>query len=329
VQTPDPQINRYINRWGKKELVWMARLWRNGISTPWRNELQDAMGYSLVDPDAARHRNAYGLVRMWDGDWTDPMNGPGRKGEGGSAWSNFALAYGCKLLEPLARQLGKTDLADRCLAYHQELGRAVREHLWCGKWFAYGLDDDGKRFGDDLDDRIWLNPQSWALISGLATKEEVTLLRQTVEERLMTPYGPLLFDPPYHDWDPVVGRVSLKVPGSTENASIYCHSAAFWAAGLAAVGDREGALNVIKRILPDDPNHPPERSGQVPIWQHNAWFGDRSSHQFGTTSGTLGTGHSALGLPHPAEKSLEPSRLRANPGYVRGRKLRANGERLK
>lgn len=268
----------------------MARLWRNGISTPWRNELQDAMGYSLVDPDAARHRNAYGLVRMWDGDWTDPMNGPGRKGEGGSAWSNFALAYGCKLLEPLARQLGKTDLAERCLAYHQELGRAVREHLWCGKWFAYGLDDDGKRFGDDLDDRIWLNPQSWALISGLATKEEVTLLRQTVEERLMTPYGPLLFDPPYHDWDPVVGRVSLKVPGSTENASIYCHSAAFWAAGLAAVGDREGALNVIKRILPDDPNHPPERSGQVPIWQHNAWFGDRSSHQFGTTSGTLGTG---------------------------------------
>jgi hypothetical protein len=46
----------------------------------------------------------------------------------------------------------------------------------------------------------------------------------------------------------------------------------------------------VQRILPDDPSHPPEQSGQVPIWQHNSWFGDSTSHQFGTTSGTLGTG---------------------------------------
>jgi cellobiose phosphorylase/cellobionic acid phosphorylase len=377
VNTPDPQINRYINRWGKKELIWMARLWRNGISTPWRNELQDAMGYSLVDPDAARpfldavtsaqersgylkvwntragekpnhplvhfkhndggiwllitrsvaakhaggpeellreipwsdgsqaplidhleaamehsfaDRNAQGLVRMWDGDWTDPMNGPGRGGEGGSAWSNFALAYGCRLLAPLAEALGRTALSRRCQEIHRELGEAVRTHLWCGRWFAYGLDDAGRRFGDEVDGRIWLNPQSWALLSGIATPQEARSIRQSVDERLMTPYGPLLFDPPYEGWDPVVGRLSLKVPGSTENASIYCHAAAFWAAGLAEIGEREAALAVIKKVIPDDPEHTPEESGQVPIWQHNAWFGLRDSHSFGRSSGTLGTG---------------------------------------
>lgn len=377
VNTGDPQLDRYLNRWGRKELVWMARLWRNGVSTPWRNELQDAMGYSLIDPDAARpfldavtshqnrngylkvwntrrgetpnhplvnfkhndgaiwllitrcvaarhgggaeellrelpwgdggsaplidhleaalehsfsDRNAFGLVRMWDGDWTDPMNGPGRRGEGGSAWSNFALAYGCRLLATLARDLGRHRLADRCLHCHRELGAAVREHLWCGDWFAYGLDDEGRRFGDRDDNRIWLNPQSWALISGLATPEEQTAILRSVGERLMTPFGPLLFDPPYSGWDPVVGRVSLKVPGSTENASIYCHAAAFWAAGLAKTGRKDEALEIIKRILPGDPGHPPEVSGQVPVWQHNAWFGDRASPHFGRTSGTLGTG---------------------------------------
>lgn len=378
VHTGDPQLDRYLNRWGKKELVWMARLWRNGISTPWRNELQDAMGYSLIDPDAARpfldavtvaqkqngylrvwntregekpnhplvnykhndggiwliitravaaryaadpeaellrglpwadggkapliahlaaameysfaDRNRQGLVRMHDGDWTDPMNGPGRGGKGGSAWSNYALAYGCKLLAPLAEQLGRTELADRCRFVHQTLGDAVREHLWCGDWFAYGVDDQGRRFGDLTDNRIWLNPQSWALLSGLATPEEAARIRRSVEARLMTPYGPLLFDPPYRQWDPVIGRVSLKVPGSTENASIYCHAAAFWAAGLAEQGDKAAALDIIKRILPDDPRHPPAQSGQPPIWQHNAWFGDRSSPQFGRSSGTLGTG---------------------------------------
>ena len=377
VDTAVPQLDRYLNRWGKKEIVWMARLWRNGVSTPWRNELQDAMGYSLIDPGAARpfldavtsiqkqngylkvwntregetpnhplvnfkhndggiwllitrcvaaargdverellrtvpwgdggsaplidhleaamehgffDRNAYGLVRMWDGDWTDPMNGPGHKGEGGSAWSNYALAYGCKLLAPLAATLDRPELAERCRKIRQELGRAAREHLWCGRWFAYGLNDDGVRFGDEADDRIWLNPQSWALISGLATPEEISLIRRSVDERLMTPYGPLLFDPPYQGWDPIVGRVSLKVPGSTENASIYCHAAAFWAAGLAEIGERDAALDIIKRILPDDPRHPPEQSGQIPIWQHNAWFGDRTSPHFGRTSGSLGTG---------------------------------------
>ena len=45
---------------------------------------------------------------------------------------------------------------------------------------------------------MWLNPQSWAVISGLATKEQSELALEQVYERLNTEYGAILMDPPYH-----------------------------------------------------------------------------------------------------------------------------------
>ncbi|MCH8475055.1 MAG: hypothetical protein LAT55_07500 [Opitutales bacterium] len=377
IETPDPQINRYVNRWAKKEIVWMSRLWRNGITTPWRNELQDSMGYSLFDEPQARpfldtvtaaqtkdghlkvwntrpgekpnhplvnyrhndgsiwllicqcmalrqsgdrtlmerpiawgdgrearlldhlsaaleesaaDRGDHGLVSMHDGDWTDPLNGPGRLGRGGSGWATMALAYGARLLQPLAITAGDESLARRCLELHAELTRTVQKQLWAEDRFAYAIDDEGKRFGDQADDRVWLNAQSWGILSGIATREQIPLIRKTVDSRLMTPCGPVLIDPMFTGWDPQVGRLSLKVPGSTENGSVYCHAAAFWAAALAEIGAADEALDILKRVLPEHPENPCEECGQPPIWQHNAWFGDRNSPHFGRTSGTLGTG---------------------------------------
>lgn len=377
IDTPDPEINRYVNRWAKKEIVWMSRLWRNGISTPWRNELQDSMGYSIFDEKAARgfldtvtaaqtkdghlqvwntrpgekpnhplvdfrhndggiwliicqcvavrqsgdpgqlerliswgdggeaplidhlaaaldhsagDRGDHGLVLMHDGDWTDPLNGPGRQGRGGSGWATMALAYACRLLEPLARTAGREGLAQRCGKLHGQLTETVQRQLWAGDRFAYGIDDDGRRFGDQDDGRVWLNAQSWGILSDIATDEQIPMIRRTVESRLMTPYGPALIDPVFEGWDPQVGRLSLKVPGSTENGSIYCHAAAFWAAALAHAGDPDAALDNLKRIIPEHPDNPCHACGQPPIWQQNAWFGDRRSPLFGRSSGTLGTG---------------------------------------
>ncbi|MFO7726085.1 MAG: hypothetical protein R6V45_11110 [Oceanipulchritudo sp.] len=383
IETPDPEINRYVNRWAKKEILWMARLWRNGISTPWRNELQDSMGYSLFDFWAARpfldtvtsaqnrdgylkvwntrpgerpnhplvdfhhndggiwliicqclathqsgdiqvlkreipwsdggaaplldhlaaalehtaaDRGDHGLVRMRDGDWTDPLNGPGRKGHGGSGWATLALAYACRRLGPLAAEAGRESLAERCTRLHAELTEAAQQQLWTGDRFAYGIDDDGNRFGDRDDDRVWLNTQSWAILANVATPEQIPLVRRIVETRLMTPLGPLLFDPPFRQWCPQVGRLSLKVPGSSENGAVYCHAAAFWAAALAHCGDLSAALDVLRRILPGHPENPCSQSGQPPIWQHNFWFSEPGSPRFGRTSGVLGTGTVAWAL---------------------------------
>ncbi|MFW5827033.1 MAG: GH36-type glycosyl hydrolase domain-containing protein [Alkalispirochaeta sp.] len=383
ISTPDPDLDRFVNRWWKKELLWETRLWRNGISTPWRNELQDAMGYATFNPEAARHylrtvtaaqtrdghlqvwntragekpnhplvnfrhndggiwliicwcvsvhqagditwlsehmpfadgdtapliehlrraleerfadRGEHGLLRMHDGDWTDPMNGPGRRGTGGSGWATMALAYAAQLLAPLAEAYGNDPLAKRCSDIADELNATTRDQLWAGDRFAYGIDDDGRRFGDATDRRVWLNPQSWGILSGSATLEQAHACATAVDAHLSTRCGPRILSPPFHGWDPQVGRLSLKVPGGTENGSIYCHAAAFWAAAQAVMGNVDGAYDTLRRVLPTNPDNPVEHSGQPPFWQHNAWFGDQDHPSFGRSSGTLGTGTVAWGM---------------------------------
>ena len=54
----------------------------------------------------------------------------------------------------------------------------------------------GKR--TDPEANMWLNPQSWAVISGLADNAQADLALDMVYKRLNTEYGAILMDPPYH-----------------------------------------------------------------------------------------------------------------------------------
>ena len=53
---------------------------------------------------------------------------------------------------------------------------------------------------------MWLNPQSWSVISGLATPEQADLALDSVFRELNTDYGAMVMYPPYkeHAFDPIV-----------------------------------------------------------------------------------------------------------------------------
>ena len=121
---------------------------------------------------------------------------------------------------------GEDELAARCAGLRDELNAVVNERLWTGERYAYGFGAEGDRFGDDGDGRTYLNIQTWAIISGAATGERLDGARRALAS-LDTPCGPLLLDPPFAGWDPVVGRLSLKPAGLGENASVYCHGGSF------------------------------------------------------------------------------------------------------
>ena len=46
---------------------------------------------------------------------------------------------------------------------------------------------------------MWLNPQSWSVISGFASKEQAETAMESVHSILNTPYGVKLMEPPYKD----------------------------------------------------------------------------------------------------------------------------------
>ena len=66
------------------------------------------------------------------------------------------------------------------------MSTAVNIHLWDGNWYARGITDDNVVFGisKDKEGRIFLNPQGWALLSGIADETRRNALIAAVEEQL-------------------------------------------------------------------------------------------------------------------------------------------------
>ena len=76
----------------------------------------------------------------------------------------------------------------------------------------------------DAEANMWLNPQSWAVISGLASGEQADKALEMVHERLNTEYGAILMDPPYHA-DAFDGALAVIYnAGTKENAGIFSQS---------------------------------------------------------------------------------------------------------
>jgi cellobiose phosphorylase/cellobionic acid phosphorylase len=59
IETPDRDFDNLINYWVKKQAILLTRLNRMSAYCPARNQLQDALGYSLIDPQQALE---YGLA---------------------------------------------------------------------------------------------------------------------------------------------------------------------------------------------------------------------------------------------------------------------------
>lgn len=53
----------------------------------------------------ANNRGQHGLCLFGDGDWTDPINGPSRKGAGESTWTTCALGVAVQMLQEVAESL--------------------------------------------------------------------------------------------------------------------------------------------------------------------------------------------------------------------------------
>lgn len=69
---------------------------------------------------------------------------------------------------------------------------------------------------------MWLNPQSWAVISGAATGEKADAILQTACDLLNTPYGLELMSPSYRHDAFEGARMILFNPGTKENGGIFC-----------------------------------------------------------------------------------------------------------
>ncbi len=238
-------------------------------------------------------RDHRGLSFIEQGDWCDPMNMVGYKGKGVSAWLSLATAYALNtwadLCETYADELDKITYFRKMA---EEINEAVNLNLWDGQWYGRGITDDNVVFGikEDIEGRIYLNPQSWSILSGAADKAKTISMMYEVEQQLSTPFGDMMLAPSYTKMRDDVGRLTQKHPGVSENGAVYNHAAIFYAYSLYSINKGDEAFNILKKMLPtlDDV----EKRGQLPNYIPNYYRGayKQFPEQAGRSSQLFNTG---------------------------------------
>jgi cellobionic acid phosphorylase len=225
-------------------------------------------------------RDERGLSYIGQGDWCDPMNMVGYKGKGVSGWLSLATAYALNLWAEVCAGENAGQLAEEFRAGAREINAAVNTGLWDGRWFGRGITDDGVIFGvsSDKEGRIFLNPQSWAILAGAANEQQRKLMIDAVAGQLETPYGVMNHAPAFTAMREDIGRVTQKFPGSAENGSVYNHAAAFYVYSLYTICESDRAFRLLRQMLPGPDVADYLRRGQLPLYVPNYYRGACSQH---------------------------------------------------
>ena len=223
-------------------------------------------------------RGEHNLVLWRGGDWNDSMNNVGLENKGESVWLSIATVKAINELEEILKIAGESDAL---ISYYEEkkkeLKKAIKAHGYNGTHYIYGINDKGTRIGDG--DRIFLNPQTWAVLAGLDEKEDLLSAMGEVERRLKCDWGYAQCNPSYYKGEPNVGRVSYFLKGVFENGSVYNHGVAFKIAADCILGEGERAYRTLKSISADNPKNPD--SGVEPYAVTNMYIGPESPYLAG------------------------------------------------
>lgn len=182
-------------------------------------------------------------------DWNDCLKF-GFDGE--SIFVAMQQRYGLKMyieLAELVNELAEVEWAKKLL---EDLDKRLQESAWDGEWFMRGYRKDGFKFGSKESDegKIFLNPQTWSIISGAATEEQESLVMKNVAQHLETDYGVKLCEPPYTQSDYNIVRAQLMNPGLKENGGIFMHTQPWAVMAYAMLGKGNEAYKVLRSFMP-------------------------------------------------------------------------------
>ena len=238
-----PTIYKYIAETGNKDFLDEVIPFADKEEGSVYQHLQRAIDFSL------QHLGPHGMPAGLYADWNDCLR-LGANGE--SSFVAFQFYYALTILIKFAAYKKDNDYV-RYLAEKQAHINATMHNLcWDNDRFIRGYTQTGEKIGaaKDPEANLWLNPQSWAVISGLATAEQASIALSNVRERLNTDYGVLLMDPPYHRHAFSGALAVIYNQGTKENAGIFSQSQGWLILAEALCGHGERAFSYFMENAP-------------------------------------------------------------------------------
>lgn len=324
-----PTVYKYLAETGNlaflDEVIPYAK---KGAATVYEH-LQRAIDFSL------EHLGPHGMPAGLYADWNDCL----RLGaEGESSFVAFQLVLALRIQKQLAEEKGDAAAAEKLAKQLADFSALVEKLCWNEDRYIRGFTEKGEVIGrrTDPEANLWLNPQSWAVISGLADSEKAETILHTVHEGLNTEYGVMLMQPPYHAHAFDGALAVIYNAGVKENAGIFSQSQGWIILAEALCGHGNRAFSYYKANSPAEQNGcaeirklEPYCYGQFTEGKDSPHFGRSHVHWLTGTASTMMVGavEGILGVrPDLHGLRLSPSIPAAWDGFTmekifRGKKL--------
>ncbi|MEX0602497.1 MAG: glycosyl hydrolase family 65 protein, partial [Bacteroidota bacterium] len=193
-----------------------------------------------------------GLPLIGAGDWNDGLSAVGLRMKGESVWlGHFLYTILCRFSE-FTRDRGDQERTLRYGERATQLREALNDRAWDGEWYWRATKDSGEKIGskENREGQLYLNAQTWGVISGVADRRRSEQVMDAVEKKLEFKAGPVLLYPAYTTTDEKIGYLTRYAPGMRENGGVYTHAATWSVIAEAMLGRGEAAFRIFSKLNP-------------------------------------------------------------------------------
>lgn len=225
----------------------------------------------------------HGICKGLRADWNDCLN----LGGGESALVSFLHYWALENFISLASYLNRMEDVEKYTSVLKKVQEITNQELWDEEWFIRGITKEGRKIGTakDLEGKIHLESNAWAVLSGAAEEEKARKALDSVEKHLYTPYGLMLNAPAYTIPDDSIGFVTRVYPGVKENGAIFSHPNPWVWAAECKLGRGDRAMKYYEALSP---------------YRQNDMIEIRQSEPYSYCQFIMGKDHSAYGRArHP------------------------------
>lgn len=230
------------------------------------------------------HLGQNGFPLMLRSDWNDQLFRVCRQGKGESIWTAMQLGAVLLKIAELAHLSGKDEDAASFTEMYEQQKQLVNSIGWDGQWFRRAVMDDGRFLGSDVHDeaKIWLNAQTWAVLSEMAEEEKGFSAMDSVKEMLDTELGIKKIHPSITTFPDPKDPLTNYNPGTGENGAVFCHANTWAIIAECILGRGDHAYKYYRQLIP---NVAMKKAG---VWRYKAEPYVYASNLFGPESDKFG-----------------------------------------
>ncbi len=209
--------------------------------------LKRALDFSI------QHMGPHGMPAGLHADWNDCLR-LGAAGE--SSFVAFQFYYAFTALREFAAYQKDAAYLEWLIQKQTALHKCLNDICWDGDRYIRGFTETGEVIGHHSapEANLWLNPQTWAVISGLADETQAELALDNVCQRLNTEYGAVLMDPPYHAHAFDGALAVIYNAGVKENGGVFSQSQGWLILAEALLGHGDRAFTYFRENAPSMQN---------------------------------------------------------------------------